>query len=224
MKNIEQFRNKSGQVWLNIASSTQALEGFVNLDNHIFIKITALPSFIKRIVVPKRYREKLNEFNEIRKKSVLIRHDCRKPLPFPPGSIDHALCSHFLEHVFPSEAKKIIDNFYRVLKKEGTLHIIVPDIHGMAEEYIDKRKQGISNAADNLVRKTILSRETRGSFKYRVLEFIGSFGLQHRWMYDKASMSLRLENAGFEILKNNESPSKNFRLNDGSVHILARKN
>ena len=123
-----------------------------------------------------------------------------------------------------SLSKKIIDDFHRVLKKEGTSHIIVPDIYGMAEEYIEKKKQGISNAADDFVRKSILSRETRGSFKYRVLELIGSFGLQHRWMYDRASISLRLENAGFEILKNNESPSKNFRLNDGSVHVLARKN
>jgi predicted SAM-dependent methyltransferase len=156
-------------------------------------------------------------------RSIFIKHNCRKPLPFPSDSVDHILSSHFLEHVFPSEAEKIIKDFHRVLKKGGTIHIIVPDIEFIVKEYLEAKDNGIQDAADKFIKRTILSRETRGSFKYRIVEFLGNLGLQHHWMYDKSSIILRLKKLDFKILEYYSSPSSNYRVGDNSVHLLVRK-
>ncbi len=56
------------------------------------------------------------------------------------------------------------------------------------------------------------------------MEFGGGFGLQHRWMYDQASMEAKIAEIGFEIVPENETPSGEWRKDDGiSVHVVARK-
>lgn len=56
-------------------------------------------------------------------------------------------------------------------------------------------------------------------------EFVGGFGLLHRWMYDEASITVLLESAGFSIEPSNESPSAHWRREDDhwQVNLLARK-
>lgn len=222
MRDINFYRNSEGKIWLNVASSTQVLENYVNLDNHIFIHFLGIHRVFKNIV-PKQYWDLIDKYREARQKALLIRHDCRKPLFFPDASVDHILCSHFLEHVFLVEMENIIRDFFRALKPNGTLHVIVPDIKAQAEQYLTDNGNGKPLSSDEFIRATLLSRESRGSLKYRLLEFGGAFGLQHRWMYDSLSMADKLRDAGFKILEDNETPSKRYRLNDGSVHLVAFK-
>ncbi len=222
MHNLDFYRNSKGEIWLNVASSTGVLEEFVNLDNHIFLHTLYLyPRF--KSIIPRKYWEHYDQFIQARNKALLIRHDCRKPLFFPDNSADHILCSHFLEHVFPDEMETIIKDFYRVLKVGGTLHVIVPDLQLLAKQYLLKSSQGEPCAADEFIKNSILSKNTRGSFKFRLLEFLGGFGLQHHWMYDYSSMATKLQNIGFSIMKANETPSKQYRINDGSVHVVVVK-
>lgn len=222
MSNLDRFKNAKMEIWLNVASSTNVLEHFVNIDNHIFLRFLGIYSFVKPIL-PKKYWGLMEEYRKAKQKALLLRHDCRKLLFLPDNSVDHILCSHFLEHVFPVEMDRIIGDFCRVLRNNGTLHVIVPDLLEQARRYLAANAEGNPAAADQFVEDTLLSRESRGSFRYRLLEFHGGLGLQHRWMYDYASMAERLRRAGFSILERNETPSKEFRLNDGSVHVIARK-
>jgi len=117
----------------------------------------------------------------------------------------------------------IVADFYRVLKKGATMHVIVPDLALLARQYLGGQEQGSALAADKFINDTLLSREQRGTLKYRFLEFIGGFGLQHYWMYDCPSLTARLAKSGFEIVSGNDSPSQTYRLNDGSLHVLVRK-
>ncbi|MEW6088397.1 MAG: methyltransferase domain-containing protein [bacterium] len=222
MRNVDYYRNLKGEIWLNIASSTYVLEEFVNLDNTIFLYLLKYFKLIKRIV-PRKYSEIIEQYCEAMKKVLLIKHDCRTTLFFPDNSVDHILCSHFLEHVFPIEMERIIRDFYRVMKTGATLHVIVPDLKEQAERYLLKNRDAESRAADDFIRATLLSNESRGSLKYRLLEFFGGFGLQHRLMYDSYSMTKKLRDVGFNILDKNETPSKLYRLNDSSVHVVACK-
>ncbi|MFA7677402.1 MAG: methyltransferase domain-containing protein [Candidatus Omnitrophota bacterium] len=224
-KNIDCYKNSEEKIWLNIASSHQVLENFVNIDNSLFLSASNLfrrfP--LSKKLLPGKHREIIELYNRAKKKAILLRCNCKNPLPFPDGSVDHILCSHFLEHVFLCEAKKIIRNFYRVLKPEATLHIIVPDLKLQAKEYLSKSDNGEGSAADKFVKMTLLSRESKPSLKYRILEFSGSFGLQHRWMYDYLSIKEKLQESGFVVFDGNSTPSSQYRLNDGSVHVVARK-
>lgn len=222
MSDLDQVSNKNGKLWVNVASSIHVLEKFTNLDNHLFIRFVGLFPLI-RPIVPKKYHALFNAFIDAKKRAVLLKHDCRKPLPFPDDSVDHILCSHFLEHVFPDEMAEILRDFRRALKPGATAHIIVPDLEVSVRKYLDNKKNNEVNAADQFVDETLLSRERRGSLKYRFLEFVGGFGLQHYWVYDRASLVKRLELSGFHVVDENDSPSCQYRLNDGSLHVLAKK-
>lgn len=155
---------------------------------------------------------------------LLLGTTCRKPLPFDDDTVDHILCSHFLEHVFPSEVDKIILDFKRVLKSGGTVHIILPDLLEMARRYVDLGGEVNPLAADEFIKETLLTRADRGSLKFRVLDLLGGYGLSHKWMYDKYSITQRVARLGLVLIDKNSTPSKSVRYNDCSIHIVASKN
>ena len=216
----EELRNSHGRIWLNIASSTYPLEHFANLDNHIAMRVLDYP-FLEPLV-PRRWRGLVDQYRQARQKAPMFRHDCRKQLPLPQASVDHVLCSHFLEHVFPDEELVILKYIHRVLKPGATAHLIVPDIAAQIDAYQLARKTN-PTSADDFVRQSLLSKGNRGSLVYRLLEFQGGFGLQHRWMYDQASMEAKVKAAGFVLIDANDTPSADWRKGDDSVHVLAQK-
>ena len=218
---LENYKNDQGELWLNVASSSYPVEGFVNLDNHILMIALDHPYLLP--LIPRRNKDMLDRYRDARAKGVFVRHDCRKKLPVPDATVDHILCSHFLEHVFPDEGQAILADFKRALKPGATMHIIVPDIEILARRYIEQCDAGSPTAADDLIQQSLLSKRDRGSWRFRVLEFSGGFGLGHRWMYDRNSMRARIEAQGFEMLEGNDTPSRAFREGDDSVHVVARK-
>jgi predicted SAM-dependent methyltransferase len=220
MKRVN-YRNKYGYTWINVASGYTVLDDFINLDNNIFFALARGYPFIG-LILGKERSKAIEKYAEAKKRAVFLKYDCRKPLPFSDASVDHILCSHFLEHLYPEYVSRIITDFQRILKHGGTLHIILPDLNRLIEEYMANK--GSENAADILLKKMLMSSETRPSFRFRFLEFLGFEGLKHRWMYTSASMSLRLKSCGFELIENgNNMPSAHVRANDGeSTHLFAR--
>jgi len=209
-------------LWLNVASSHYVLPDFVNLDNHVVLALLRVYPLLRPFLTENR-RKEFRTFREARTRAVLRRHDCRKPLPFPSGSVDHVLCSHFLEHVYPSEAVTILADFRRVLRNGGTLHVIVPDLKTLIDAYVSRAAE--AEAVDKLITASCLSFRNRPSLRYRVLEFLGYEGLKHRWMYTQPSMTQRLVEAGFRLLGKNATPSWEVHAEDGalSLHLVAEK-
>jgi ubiquinone/menaquinone biosynthesis C-methylase UbiE len=213
--------NKPNPALVNVASGVYVQEGFINLDYHMILQLLPVYPFLKPFLSDKK-RKSFEQYLEARRKSSLHNHDCRRPLPFPDGSIDHILCSHFLEHVYPKEAVKIIRDFHRVLKPRGTLHAIVPDLRAEVNRYI--KDVSSKDAANDFMDSLIISGRTPPSFSIRWREFLGNFGHLHRWMYDETSFRDLIESCGFQILSQNESPSKNFRIEDeDQVNLFARR-
>ncbi len=211
--------NLNSKKYLNIASSVYFIEGFINLDKSIFIKLAKIYPVVKPFL-KKDHLEMVEKYRTALQRGILMEHDCRKKLKFENESVDHILCSHFLEHVYPDEALVILKDFRRALKPGGTLHLILPDLKKLVNDY---QNNNFSDA-DDFVRNTLLTKEKRPTLKYRILELLGSFGLQHYWMYDKNSMSNKLVEAGFTITEFENNPSESVRKNDGiSFHIFAKK-
>lgn len=208
------------KTFLNVASSTNFLENFINLDSSIYIKLAKVYP-ITRFIIGKKYKDSVLKYRNALKGNILLEHDCRKKLDFDNATVDHILCSHFLEHVYPNECKAILTDFHRVLKPNATLHLILPDMKILINNYLNSNEL---NACDQLIRQTLLTKEERPSLGYRFLEFTGRYGLQHYWMYDKNSMAIMLKNIGFKITLNDEHPSAGFRKNDMiSFHLIAIK-
>jgi len=86
--------------------------------------------------------------------------------PYPDNSFDVAYSSHVLEHFTKSDAFDILKEVYRILRTDGIVRIVVPDLEGSCREYLrvlekpdtdkDKRKQYswmIVELIDQMVRK-----------------------------------------------------------------------
>jgi predicted SAM-dependent methyltransferase len=217
---IAELRNSRGEIWLNIASGDSVIPGFVNLDNNIFLRL--LPYYtLLRPAVPSRYRPLLTAYRDAASRVTFLRRDCRKPIPLPDGTVDHILCSHFLEHVKADEARGILADFHRALRPGATLHLVVPDLALAATQYLSRLGQ--PDAADDFQRFLGLHFETRDSLRLRLMHLWGGFGLTHQWRYDAASLSERVVEAGFNIVEGNSTPSAMFRKDDGSLHLVAKK-
>jgi predicted SAM-dependent methyltransferase len=219
MMDLARARNQHGQIWLNVASSSHVLPEYVNLDNSVYFRLEPLLPVLRHVLGGAHVTD-LERYRAARARATVLLHDCRRRLPFPIGSVDHILCSHFIEHVYPDEAAMILEDFYRVLKPGGTVHIIVPSLTHLVQAYSDGKSSG-----DALVEATILSLPRRPSLKLRVLEFMGFEGLRHRWMYDLDGITKRVMAVGFEPAELAGLPSKSVRIQDGaeSLHVAGRK-
>ena len=220
MLDLDKLRNSQGKIWLNVASSTYVLDDFINLDNHLFLNFVGIYPVLEKIV-PAKYKKLFEEYVRARNDAVLIRHDCRSALPVADKSVDHILCSHFLEHVHLDEAKVILRDFGRVLKEGGTMHIVVPDLKQLVDRYLRQYDEKLAGAAQQFLLDTLLVRQNAGSFKYRLLDFYGSFGMQHKFMYDALSLQSILAEAGFRVAELDHTPSRDYRRDDGSLHVAA---
>jgi SAM-dependent methyltransferase len=62
--------------------------------------------------------------------------DLRKPLPFANAVAEACYASHVLEHLSLRDARRFVDECYRVLRSGGILRIVVPDLEGIAAAYL----------------------------------------------------------------------------------------
>jgi len=58
------------------------------------------------------------------------------PIPASDCSVDVIYHSHMLEHLNHSSAKKFLKDCYRVLKKNGVMRVVVPDLELICTDYL----------------------------------------------------------------------------------------
>ena len=66
--------------------------------------------------------------------------DLRKGIPLPEASVDQIYASHVLEHIPFKDQIKLLDEIYRVLKKNGKLSVNVPDASLFIKSYMNKHR------------------------------------------------------------------------------------
>jgi predicted SAM-dependent methyltransferase len=200
-----------------VGSSTWVVEGFINFDNSPFLLLADGAPWVAK-VLPRGYRDAINDFVAAKQRATVRRRDCRRPLPYETGDVDHILCSHFLQFLPPPTMESVLADFYRVLRPEGTVHVVLPDVSLMARRYV-----GGEIDADELQRELMLHPEDGESLKVRLLE-VWSFRLTHRWMYDSVTAAARMTRAGFAVRDDVDTPSSRFRADDSaSLHLVGVK-
>lgn len=79
-------------------------------------------------------------------------YDIRKGLPFPNASFDACYSSHVLEHLTLEEANKLLAEKRRVLKPQGIIRVVVPDLEQIARNYLktlEEIESGVLEAEPN---------------------------------------------------------------------------
>ncbi|MEH2414136.1 class I SAM-dependent methyltransferase [Nostoc sp.] len=66
----------------------------------------------------------------------VIAHNLLQPLPYPKDYFDVIYSSHVLEHFSQDTGEMLVKECYRVLKPQGILRIVVPDLERTCREYL----------------------------------------------------------------------------------------
>ncbi|PRM94615.1 methyltransferase type 11 [Aliarcobacter cryaerophilus] len=81
----------------------------------------------------------------------VMKYDLHTSLPFEDESIDVVYSSHVLEHFSKCFAPKFLQECYRILKPNGIIRVVVPDLEQIIKNYIyllEKAKVGDIDAQE----------------------------------------------------------------------------
>ncbi len=166
---------------INLGSGPISAKGWINYDWGLLpflgkYKLTGL--LIKIGLLPKEYNWKWPQIDLV---------DIRGTFPDDDKSVDYIYCSHVLEHFEKNTSIKILKECKRVLKKNGRIRIVLPDLSLIIKKY--------KNAES-------FNREYFGFDKDLYVGFLGklkrNFIRGHEWMYDLKSAKDLLSEAGFK--------------------------
>jgi SAM-dependent methyltransferase len=137
-------------------------------------------------------------------------HDITRPLPFDSDSFSAVYSSHVLEHLYLEDARSLLKECHRVLRRGGVIRIVVPDLQAMVSVYIRNKSEALTTgskqlAADALNEKLGFRgpRPPAGNALFRLYSLWKDFH-HHRWMYDSDSLIQYVREAGFEEVSRRE--------------------
>jgi predicted SAM-dependent methyltransferase len=112
--------------------------------------------------------------------------DLRLPLPFPDASVAVAYTSHTLEHLYPDEALRLLQEIRRVLRPDGVARVGVPDVSHFFKIAEGQAKSGWPRKFDDPVGQAV--------------NYLFCDG-QHRYAYNHAILATFARQAGFSDVR-----------------------
>jgi predicted SAM-dependent methyltransferase len=131
-------------------------------------------------------------------------HDLTKPLPFKTNSVAAIYGAHVLEHLYLSEAQRLLGECLRVLRPGGVVRMVVPDLRSMVTSYLKDKNGGSPSPPERIVAADKLNEmlgyrspaPPTGNPLFKFYSLWKDFH-HHKWMYDSDSLIRYIENAGF---------------------------
>ena len=166
---------------INLGCGMTVHKDWCNVDGSLNALISKLPKFLIMIAYSltgarKSFTKK--EYGEILSSNNFVHHDLRYGLPFNEGKATHIFTSHFLEHIYPEQAKLLLKDAYKVLQKGGLIRISVPDLEYAISLY--------PNNKNNMLNKYFFINDDSNTFS------------NHKYMYDFDILSDILYEIGFK--------------------------
>jgi predicted SAM-dependent methyltransferase len=137
--------------------------------------------------------------------SGVLYHDLRRPLPFADESLEAIYASHLLEHLYYDEARRLLKDCYRALRRNGVLRLVVPDLQSILEEYWgatpfdgEQDLPTFTLRADRVNERLRLRHvdAPQGGVAMRIYKALTDFDV-HK-MYDSESLIYYVKAAGFQ--------------------------
>jgi predicted SAM-dependent methyltransferase len=126
----------------------------------------------------------------------IIVHDLSQGIPYPDNSIDVIYHSHVLEHFSQKQGEFFLQDCYRVLKDQGIIRVVVPDLEKIARSYLEALEKNLEG-----------DQEWQHRYHWILLE-----------MYDQV---VRNNSGGFmlEYLQQKTLPDENFIIDRCGIEI-----
>ena len=170
---IKTMTNKSNhQLLLLNFGAGDPVPGWLNLDSSPFY---LFPRFVHRMIDIVRVSTRSNFFLNADYKFHLFAPNRR--LPVKDAAIDIIYCSHVIEHLPAESLKHLFDEFHRVLKHNGIVRIIVPDLESAILSCLAERRQEPMDLGEHL---GTLPRALRSSRLRMMLEALFGFPSLHK--------------------------------------------
>jgi predicted SAM-dependent methyltransferase len=220
MKRLPVKYDSAGRALLNLACGTRTDASWNNLDFSPYASLRRRPHIVKALreigfLSAERY-QRLQAIDP-----AIIRWNLARGIPFADSTFDVVYHSHFLEHLEREAAVKLLGECYRVLKPGGILRIVVPDLETLALLYrdaleaLDKSGDTSENEAahnnaiaelfDQMVRigssGTAEQKPWVRAIERLIRGSASDTGENHRWMYDRQSLSRILARLGFTTIR-----------------------
>lgn len=168
---------------LNLGCGTQLPDGWVNVDYALGARLAKLPLF-------RQLNKRLSLFNLDWDEKIYL-HDLTKTFPWADSSVDVIYSSHTLEHFSRDDGRRFLAECHRVLRKDGIIRILVPDLRHSVTGYID----GQIPADDFVETLGVLFLGSNSKLKTKLSPFIQ---FPHKCMYDSPRLVEILDDIGFE--------------------------
>jgi len=179
------IKKPDGRVCVNLGCGLAVAPGWVNVDaslNALFGGAPdALLGILYRISGANRYYKK-EEYCRLLHENNFVFHDLSRSLPFTHDSIDYFYSSHFFEHLFPTDAARLLGEMYVTLKVGGVIRIAVPDLAYAVRLYDAGEKKRMLN-------------------DYFFVNDLSSYLARHKYMYDFELLSAVLMDAGYKEIQ-----------------------
>jgi predicted SAM-dependent methyltransferase len=180
---------------VNIGCGQTATPGWINYDNSVSVLLGRLPRSLVRclghIGLLSPHNLSFIEYcrvNSVKRASALS-------IPEASGTVDVVYSSHMLEHLDRREARLFLHECKRIMKPNGILRLVVPDLKPRIDYYYTFEKDG-----DRLLESFLFDLDKpRGLLNW--LNHAVTGGRNHHWMYDFGSLSRFVESCGFHDSK-----------------------
>jgi predicted SAM-dependent methyltransferase len=189
-------------VMINLGSGLQHAPGWVNYDRSraVFIARSRLLRATVRFAHAAGVTSRSVPLRWPRETRV---HDVTKGLPHQSASVDIVYSSHFLEHLTRDAANELLHEIFRVLRPQGWIRLVVPDIQTLARAYVTGDRDYFQNDEPTIADAFLESLKMRHAqprgrpFERFARRLLMTDEGGHRWMYDADSLAYRMRESGF---------------------------
>jgi predicted SAM-dependent methyltransferase len=172
-------------VKINIGCGLAVAPGWINIDGSFNAVVANFPPFFHRIAYnfsgASRYYTEV-EYYRLLSDNIFFHHDLANGLPFADNIADFLYSSHFIEHLYRSDAEHLLEESYRILKPGGTIRVSIPDLEYAISLYIAGKKEKMLS-------------------EYFFIESDDSYYARHKYMYDYEMFSEILRKARFKEIR-----------------------
>lgn len=210
---------EDGRAALNLGCGTRMHRSWNNLDFSLSILLSrhpAISNILRKLGVLSQERyEKL-----LRVAPDAIYWNLAKGIPFADDTLDIVYHSHVLEHFDRELAPEILKECFRVLKRNGIIRVVVPNLQILINKYnasvtllqqnkseaaLEHHYQAIYDLFEQMVRREMAGTQQQRKVVRRLENLVRGDASQtgeiHRWMYDSYSLEKLLAQVGFKDIR-----------------------
>lgn len=172
------------KIKLNLGCGSHTPSNWINVDYALGVKLAKVPLLSKFGITQLKWD-----------KNIFL-HNLLTPFPWETNSVDIIYSSHTLEHFTREDGYRFLKECHRVLRPDGIIRIVVPDLKLLVYNYLNGKLR-----ADSFIESLRVLYPPLNHFLRRVLSPYTYF--PHKCMYDAETLLIIMHEIGFNAFARN---------------------